>query len=131
MNPGISGILEDWGIDFMSEDYNKSICGEIYNSTGFEKGRLVYTSRIDNIFIQTNYLSNDFDINSFLIVKTLNNSHYILGKISNQFNNYLNFLIDKNKLCKKSYSSETNQGIINCINFYLKQLEDLNEKKLD
>lgn len=127
----ISGILEDWGIDFMSENHNKSICGEIYNSTGFEQGRLVYTSRIENIFIQDNYLSNEFNINSFLIVKTMNNSHYILGKISNQFKDYLNFLIDENKLCKQSYSSETKQGIIKCIKFYLEQLDDLNDKNLD
>ena len=117
----ITGILEDWGIDFMSENNTKSICGEIYNSNEFHDGKLIYTSSINNIFIQNNYLSNELDDKSLLIVKTINNSKYILGKISSQFKEYINFLINKNKLCKNTYSLETNQGIIKCINFYLKQ----------
>jgi len=120
MVPEISGILEDWGIDFMSENHTKSICGEIYNSKEFHDRKLIYTSRIDNIFIQNNYLSNELDDKSLLIVKTINNSKYILGTISSQFKEYINFLINKNKLCKNTYSLETNQGIIKCINFYLK-----------
>ena len=52
-------------------------------------------------------------------VLTINNSKYILGKISSQFNKYLELLIDKNKLCSKTYSLDTPQGIINCIKWYL------------
>jgi len=125
MNPGMpkkpetSGILEDWGIDFMSEDYNKSICGEIYNSTLFDDGKLIYTSRINNFYIENN-LSEELGIKPFIIVNTINDSKYILGTISNQFKDYINFLIDKNKLCSKTYSLNTNQGIIKCMNIYLK-----------
>jgi len=115
-----SGIIEDWGIDFMSENHNKSICGEIYNSIEFDDGKLIYTSIINNIFIENNNLSNELGIKPLLIVNTINNSKYILGTITNQFKDYLNFLIDKDKLCSKTYSLDTSLGIINCIKWYLK-----------
>ena len=114
-----SGIIEDWGIDFMTSDYNKSISGEIYNSSQFEDGKLIYTSRIDTIFIEINYLSKELGVNPLINIQTINNSKYILGKISSQFNKYLELLIDKNKLCSKTYSLDTPQGIINCIKWYL------------
>jgi hypothetical protein len=116
----ISGIIEDWGIDFMSEDYNKCISGEIYNSSQFEDGKLIYTSRIDNIVIEHNYLSKEIGVNPLINIQTINNSKYILGKISNNFKEYLEFLLEHNKLCKDTYSLDTPQGIINSIKWYLK-----------
>lgn len=120
MNPVMSGIIENWGIDFMSEGYNTCISGEIYDSTQFAEGTLIYTSKIDNIFIEHNYLSKEIDVNPLINIQTINNSKYILGKISDQFKIYLEFLIKKNKLCKDTYSLDTPQGIINSIKWYLK-----------
>ena len=116
----ISGIIENWGIDFMSENHNKSICGEIYDSTQFAEGKLIYTSIIDNIFIEHNYLSKETGVNPLIIIQTINNSKYILGKISNNFKEYLEFLLKDNKLCKDTYSLDKSLGIINCIKWYLK-----------
>ena len=112
-----SGIIEDWGIDFMSKDFNKCISGEIYNSTKFKEGKLIYTSKIENVVLDNSNLCNKIDIKPFINIKTINDSIYILGEISSQFRDYLNFLIDNNNLCKDTYSLDTNQGIINCINF--------------
>ena len=121
MTTKMNGILEDWGVDFMSENYNKSIYGEIYNSSQFHDGKLIYTSEIYTIFIDNNYLSDELGIKPLMIVQTINNSKYILGNISNQFKDYLKLLIDTNKLCPDTYSLKTTQGIINCINdLYLK-----------
>ena len=114
-----SGIIEDWGIDFISKDYNNCICGEIYNSNQFQEGKLIYTSRINNIFIENNYLCKEFNLESLINIQTINNSNYILGKMSSEFKTYLELLIEKNKLCKETYSLDTPQGIVNCIKWYL------------
>jgi hypothetical protein len=116
----MSGIIENWGIDFMSEDYNKCISGEIYESDQFAEGKLIYTSIIDNIFIEHNYLSKEIGVNPLINIHTIHNSRYILGKISSQFKTYLEFIIKQNKLCEDTYSLDTSQGIINSIKWYLK-----------
>ena len=107
-------IIEEWGIDILELDHNKSISGEIYNSETFEDGKIIYTSRIDNLFIEHYYLSEP-TIN----VKTINKSTYILGKISKTFNEYLEFIVDTNNLCKDTYNINSNIGIINIIKWYL------------
>ena len=120
MIPVMSGIIENWGIDFMSEDYNKCISGEIYDSDQFVEGKLIYTSRIANMFIENNYLSERLDVKPLINIHTINNSNYILGSISSQFKTYLEFIIKQNKLCEDTYLLHTSQGIINCIKWYLK-----------
>ena len=115
----MSGIIENWGIDFMSEDYNKCISGEIYDSHQFVEGKLIYTSRIANIFIKNNYLSERLDVKPLINIQTINNSNYILGSISSQFKTYLEFIIKQNKLCEDTYLLDTPQGIITCIKWYL------------
>lgn len=107
-------IIEEWAIDILDIDHNNSINGAIYNSETFEDGKLIYTSRIDNLFIEHNYLSEP-TIN----VKTINKSTYILGKISKIFKDYLEMIIDKNNLCKDTYNINTKLGIINVIKWYL------------
>jgi hypothetical protein len=114
----ISGIIENWGIDFMSKEYNKSICGEVYDSSQFGNGKLIYTSIIDNIFIENNYLSKELGVKPLINIHTIN-SKYILGKISNDFKEYLKFLVNHNKLCKNTYSLDSEEGIINIIKWHL------------
>jgi hypothetical protein len=114
----ISGIIEDWGIDFMSDEYKKCISGKIYDSQQFGDGKHIYTSNIDNIILEHNYLSKELGIPPLINIKT-NNSKYVLGKINNEFKEYLKFLLEHNKLCKNTYSLDTPQSIINCIKWYL------------
>ena len=128
----ISGIIEDWGIDFLSPEFNRCICGEIYNSPKFKQGKFIYTSMIDNVYIENNYLSNDPEEKQLIFIKTTNGSIYILGTMSSNFNDYLKFMVDQEKLYNKIYSLDNSLGISNIIKWYLKYIENLNEvKKLD
>tara|TARA_B110000285_G_C15035107_1_gene568829 strand:- start:879 stop:1241 length:363 start_codon:yes stop_codon:yes gene_type:complete len=114
----ISGIIEDWGIDFMSEYYNKCISGEIYDSSQFGDTKHIYTSNIENISLEYNYLHKELGVKPLINIKTIN-SKYILGKISNDFKEYLKILVECNKLCKNTYSLDSDEGIINIIKWHL------------
>ena len=118
----ISGIIENWGIDFLSQDYKRCICGEIFDSNQFNDGKLIYTSTILNINLLNNYLAENLNLIPNVAVETINKSKYILGNVSPIFKGYIESLVIEHNLDSNEYNFNTSKGIVNCIKWYLNKI---------
>ena len=118
----ISGIIENWGVDFLNSDYKRCICGEIFDSPQFSNGKMIYTSNISNVYLLNNYLSEDLTLVPNIIVETINDSKYILSNVCDGFKDYINTFIVTDKLDTNEYHFNTSKGITTCIKLYLNKV---------
>jgi hypothetical protein len=115
----ISGIIDNWGFDILDEEHKKCINGEIFDSTLFSDGKLIYTSNIIHINLLNNYLSEDLNIIPNVIVETVNHSKYILSNVSPIFKLYIETLIKRTHMDSNEYNFNTSKCSVNCIKWYL------------
>ena len=104
----VLSCINDWSFNFLEPYLNISITGSIYNSKQFTDGKYIITSSIDDVYLENNYI----------LVKT-HNSKYILGTVSDKFNEYFNIEIKINNLDKLKYNLDNITGVFNCIKWYL------------
>ena len=115
----ISGIIDNWGFDIISDEYKQCINGKIYDSTKFSDGKLIYTSNILNVSLLNNSLAKDLNLIPNIFIETINNSKYILGKVSPIFKEYIEFIIKQKNMDSNEYNFNSSRCIVNCIKLYL------------
>jgi hypothetical protein len=118
----ISGIIKNWGVDFLSTEHKKCICGEIFDSTQFSNGKMIYTSDIKDISLFNTYFDGGLNIEPNIIVETINKSKYILNNVSGDFKDYITTLITKDKLDEFNYNFNTTNGTVKCIKWYFNKI---------
>ena len=118
----ISGIIDNWGIDIISKDYKRCICGEIFDSNKFNDGKLIFTSNILSVNLLNNYLADDLNLIPNVYIESINKSKYILGNISSIFKEYIESLVKEHNLDSNTYNFNTSKGIVNCIKWYLNKI---------
>ena len=115
----ISGIIDNWGFDIISDEYKQCINGKIYDSTKFSDGKLIYTSNILYISLLNNSLDEDLNIVPNIVIETINHSKYILSKVSPIFKEYIEMLIKQKNMDYNDYNFNSYKCIVNCIKLYL------------
>ena len=117
----ISGIVEKWGFGVFDEETKDCIYGEVYDSSKFTNGKLINTSIIKKVYLLNNYLEKDLHLIPNIIIETKNNSKYILGKPSDSFKEYIEYIINTKSLYIEDYTFKNSKGIVNIINLCLKK----------
>ena len=114
----ISGSIQNWGVDFLSSEHKKCICGEIFDSPQFSNGKMIYTSDICDVSLFNSYFDESLNIEPNIIVETKNKSKYILNNVSDDFKDYITTLITNDKLDTNEYHFNTTKGVAKCIKWY-------------
>ena len=115
----ISGIIYNWGFDIISNDYKYCINGEIFDSSTFSDGKLIYTSNILHLSLLNNSLAEDLNSGPNIVIETINHSKYILSKVSPIFKEYIEMLIKQKNMDYNEYNFNSSKCIVNCIKLYL------------
>jgi len=118
----ISGSIQNWGVDFLSSEHKKCICGEIFDSPKFSNGKMIYTSDIYDISLFNHFFDEALNIEPNIIVETKNKSKYILNNVSDDFKDYITTLITNDKLDTNNYNFNTTKGTVKCIKWYFNKI---------
>ena len=109
------GTIADWSFDIINS--NKAIIGDIYQCFEYKDGKIISTSPIRSVSIESVRAKRD----KFVVVTTANNSKYILLHPNSIFTNFINncFEEEEKESKGKEFTFETLKGIKNIIEWYL------------
>jgi len=118
----ISGIIDNWGFDILDTEHKRCISGEIFDSSQFRDGKMIYTSNIISVRLLNNDLAEDLNLIPNVVVETTNKSKYILCNVTPIFKEYIESLVIQKNMDSLEYNFNSSKCIVDCIKWYLNKI---------